>query len=37
VEPIREQFLEHRRASEFSWFSDDSLVRCFNATMGNCG
>jgi hypothetical protein len=34
VEDIREQFLEHRIASEASWFSDDSLVSCFNATIG---
>jgi hypothetical protein len=26
VEPIRERFLEYRRASESSWFSDDLLV-----------
>lgn len=26
LEPIRERFLEYRRASESSWFSDDSLV-----------
>ncbi|KAF2802901.1 uncharacterized protein BDZ99DRAFT_482461 [Mytilinidion resinicola] len=25
VEPVRERFLEYRRASESSWFSDDSL------------
>jgi hypothetical protein len=32
VEDIRERFLEFRRASEASWFSDDSLVSCCNAT-----
>jgi len=37
VEPVRERFLEYRRASESSWFSDDSLVRHFNATMGDGG
>ncbi len=37
VEPVSERFLEYRRASESSWFSDDSLVRCFNATFGGGG
>jgi hypothetical protein len=37
VELIRERFLEYRRTSELSWFGDDSLVRCFNATMGDGG
>jgi hypothetical protein len=33
VEPIREGFLEYRRDSETSWFSDQSLVRRFTAIM----
>ncbi len=37
VEPVRERFLEYRRASESSWFSDDSLVRRFDDTMGDGG
>jgi len=31
AEPIRERFLEYRRASETSWFSDESLVKQINA------